>query len=84
MSEGRLEERLGLRSRVTHCDMLLMEEPCFLVLTILTPKLVFSLHYPAVYSKFSPIMICLSFISVLLRKEIILFIPRERITITTI
>lgn len=56
-----------------------------MILTILTPKLVFFLlRYPPVYSKLSPIMICLSFISVLLRKEGILFIFRERIVIATI
>lgn len=83
MSEGRLEETLGLHRRVTHDGTMLMEEPCFLVLTILIPKPVFfSLHYPAAYSKVSPIMICLSFTLALPWKERMLFIPRERIAIT--
>lgn len=62
--------------QVTHDDA--VNGGAMLGLTILTPKRVFfSLHYSAVYNKFSSIMICLSFASVLPRKERILFIPMQ-------
>lgn len=58
-----------LRRQVTHDDAV-NGGAMLLGLTILTAKRVFfSLHYSAVYNKFSSIMVCFSFASVLPRKE---------------
>lgn len=65
-----------LRRQVTHDDAV-NGGVMLLGLTILTRKRVFFSLHSAVYNKFSSIMICLSFASVLPRKERIRFIPMQ-------